>query len=308
MDLLQPEELQSLISVCMWMCVWADVPWMKLVCCCPAWSWWPQRSLHLSAPRRPRCWRALPVCQPPAAWHLSQHETRNTVMYKTHDTHTHTHTLTHTHTHTHMLKHSLTRTHARTHSHTHTCTHTHTQTDAMGLSNIYIHRKPQPRFSAVKTSKCGILLNINNNNNLLNLYSAFLYIERGNLLIHHQCAASTWMMRLQPYCAERSPHTSYRWRGERVIETIKCMRSPHTSYRWRGERVIEPIKCMRSPHTSYRWRGERVIETIKCMRSPHTSYRWRGERVIETIKCMRSPHTSYRWRGERDIETIKCML
>ncbi len=41
------------------------------------------------------------------------------------------------------------------------------------------------------------------------------------------------------------------------------MRSPHTSYRWRGERVIEPIKCMRSPHTSYRWRGERVIEPIK---------------------------------------------
>ncbi len=71
------------------------------------------------------------------------------------------------------------------------------------------------------------------------------------------------------------------------IEPIKCMRSPHTSYRWRGERVIEPIKCMRSPHTSYRWRGERVIEPIKCMRSPHTSYRWRGERVIEPIKCMR---------------------
>ncbi len=114
--------------------------------------------------------------------------------------------------------------------------------------------------------------------------------------------------------------------GGEDIETIKGMRSPHTSYRWRGERVIEPIKCMRPPHTSYRWRGERVIETIKCMRStthqlqverrerhrdnqcmrsPHTSYRWRGEeRVIEPIKCMRSPHTSYRWRGERDIETI----
>ncbi len=98
----------------------------------------------------------------------------------------------------------------------------------------------------------------------------------------------------------RSPHTSYRWRGERVIEPIKWMRSPHTSYRWRGERVIEPIKLMRSPHTSYRWRGERVIEPIKWMRSPHTSYRWRGERVIEPIKCMRSPHTSYRWRGERE--------
>ncbi len=105
----------------------------------------------------------------------------------------------------------------------------------------------------------------------------------------------------------RSPHTSYRWRRERVIEPIKCMLSPHTSYRWRGERDIEPIKCMRSPHTSYRWRGERDIEPIKCMRSPHTSYRWRGERVIETIKCMLSPHTSYRWRGERVIEPIKWM-
>ncbi len=103
------------------------------------------------------------------------------------------------------------------------------------------------------------------------------------------------------------PHTSYRWRGERLIEPIKCMLSPHTSYRWREERDIEPIKCMRSPHTSYRWRGERVIEPIKCMCSPHTSYRWRGERVIEPIKCMRSPHTSYRWREERDIEPIKCM-
>ncbi len=38
--------------------------------------------------------------------------------------------------------------------------------------------------------------------------------------------------------------------------TMAPVRSPHTSYRWRGERVIEPIKCMRSPHTSYRWRGE----------------------------------------------------
>ncbi len=62
------------------------------------------------------------------------------------------------------------------------------------------------------------------------------------------------------------------------------MLSPHTSYRWRGERVIEPIKCMRSPHTSYRCRGERIIEPIKCMRSPHTSYRWRGEKDIEPIE------------------------
>ncbi len=47
--------------------------------------------------------------------------------------------------------------------------------------------------------------------------------------------------------------------------TTVPVRSPHTSYRWREERVIEPIKCMLSPHTSYRWRGERVIEPIKWM-------------------------------------------
>ncbi len=47
--------------------------------------------------------------------------------------------------------------------------------------------------------------------------------------------------------------------------TTAPVRSPHTSYRWRGERDIEPIKWMISPHTSYRWRGERVIETIKWM-------------------------------------------
>ncbi len=112
-----------------------------------------------------------------------------------------------------------------------------------------------------------------------------LYVG-GGLLNHHQCAAGWCDGCHRTTAPVRSPHTSYRWRGERVIEPIKCMRSPHTSYRWRGERVIEPIKCMRSPHTSYRWRGERVIETIKCMSSPHTSYRWRGDRVIEPIKWM----------------------
>jgi len=45
-----------------------------------------------------------------------------------------------------------------------------------------------------------------NNNNLLHLYSAFLDTQsashrEGNLLNHHQCAASTWIMRRQPYCA-----------------------------------------------------------------------------------------------------------
>ncbi len=76
-------------------------------------------------------------------------------------------------------------------------------------------------------------------------------------------------------CARHTPATGGEERES--IEPIKWKRSPHTSYRWRGERDIDPIKCMRSPHTSYRWRGERDIEPIKCMRSPHTSYMWRGE-------------------------------
>ncbi len=78
--------------------------------------------------------------------------------------------------------------------------------------------------------------------------------------------------------------------------TTMPARSSHTRYRWRGERVIEPIKCMLSPHTSYRRRGERVIEPIKCMLSPHTSYRWRGERVIETIEWMGMIRSLGQWR------------
>ncbi len=106
------------------------------------------------------------------------------------------------------------------------------------------------------------------------LYCVLLYTQSalnhvgggGSLLNSHQCTASSWMMRRLPQDngTVRSPHTRYRWRGERVIETIKCMRSPHTRYRWGGERVIEPIKCMRSPHTRYRW-GGREIEPIKWM-------------------------------------------
>ncbi len=104
----------------------------------------------------------------------------------------------------------------------------------------------------------------------------------------------------------RSPHTSYRWRREKVIEPIKCMRSPHTSYRWRGERVIEPIKCMRSTHNSYRWRREKVIEPIKSNQIKSLLLSHKNHKN-HTIKCMRSPHTSYRWRRERVIESIKWM-
>ncbi len=65
-----------------------------------------------------------------------------------------------------------------------------------------------------------------NYNNLLHSYGAFsvlkvLYIEGGggDLLNHHQCAASTWMMWRQPYCA-RTPTTHQLTGGDRVMKPI----------------------------------------------------------------------------------------
>ncbi len=51
----------------------------------------------------------------------------------------------------------------------------------------------------------------NNNNNSLHLYSAFLGTQstlhrRGNLLIHHQCAGSTWMMRPMAAILRQNTH------------------------------------------------------------------------------------------------------
>jgi len=57
---------------------------------------------------------------------------------------------------------------------------------------------------------------------LLHLYNAFwvlkAHLEGVNLLNHHhQCAASTLMIRRQPHRTER-PHTpAFWWRGDRVL-------------------------------------------------------------------------------------------
>ncbi len=102
----------------------------------------------------------------------------------------------------------------------------------------------------------------------------------------------------------RSPHTRYRWRGERVIETIKCMRSPQTSYRWRGERVIEPISVCahHTPATGGEERESHRDNQVYAL----TTHQIQVERreSHRANQCMRSPHTRYRWRGERVIEPI----
>ncbi len=107
------------------------------------------------------------------------------------------------------------------------------------------------------------------------LYCVLLYTQSalqscgggGSPLNHHQCAASTWMIRRLLKDNGTSALTTHQLQVERreSHRANQCMLSPHTSYRWRGERVIDPIKCMLSLHTSYRWRGERVIEPIEWM-------------------------------------------
>ncbi len=77
----------------------------------------------------------------------------------------------------------------------------------------------------------------NNNNNSFHLYSTFLGTRsalhrRGNLLNHHQCAASTWMMWRQPYCA-RMPTTHKLIGGE---ETVM---KPIGVWGWLGGRDVQ---------------------------------------------------------------------
>ncbi len=71
----------------------------------------------------------------------------------------------------------------------------------------------------------------------------------------------------------------------------------HSSYRWRGERDIEPIKCMRSPHTSYRWRGESHSQSSVC--AHHTPATGGEERDIEPINVC-AHHTPATGGEERE--------
>ncbi len=77
----------------------------------------------------------------------------------------------------------------------------------------------------------------------------WVYIEEGNLLIHHQCATSTWMMRRQSYCARTPPHTpAYCWRGDRVMKPISLASYLHSNWlqiedltKWHSFRHRQPI-------------------------------------------------------------------
>ncbi len=74
-------------------------------------------------------------------------------------------------------------------------------------SGLWVSAQKHREHKRQGNGECALYLskgNNNNNNNLLHLSSAFLGTQsalhrRGNLLNHHQCAESTWMMRRQPY-------------------------------------------------------------------------------------------------------------
>ncbi len=134
----------------------------------------------------------------------------------------------------------------------------------------------------------------------------------GSLLNHHQCAASTWISQQQPQDSDASALTtqlreSHRAQcaltthqlqvRERVIEPIKCMLSPHTSYRWRGERVIEHQVYALTTHQLHSWEERESMSQSSVMPQPTHQLQVR-ERVMSQSSVMRSPHTSYRWRRE----------
>ncbi len=86
---------------------------------------------------------------------------------------------------------------------------------------------------------------INNNNNLLHLYSTFLGTQsalhrRGNRLNHHQCAASTWMMRRQPYCA-RTPTTHQLTGGEDRVMPVAGVRCHCVTQHRQSDTMMKPI-------------------------------------------------------------------
>ncbi len=147
------------------------------------------------------------------------------------------------------------------------------------------------------------------------LYCVLLYTQSalqscgggGSLLNHHQCAASS-----RTTVPVRSPHTSYRWREEREIETIKCMLR-RESHRANQVYALTTHQLQVERRESHRDNQVYALTTHQLQvekRESHrdnqvyalTTHQLQVEReaeVIEPIKCMRSPTHQLQWRGER---------
>ncbi len=87
---------------------------------------------------------------------------------------------------------------------------------------------------------------------------------------------------------------------KRVIVPIKWMRSPHTSYRWRGEERHRANQVYALTTQQLQVERREDIEPIKCMRSPHTSYRWRGGESHSSQSSDAAHHTPATGGEERE--------
>ncbi len=95
----------------------------------------------------------------------------------------------------------------------------------------------------------------------------------------------------------RSPHTSYRWRGERVIYIyiyIYAFSRRFYPKRFYPKRLTIAVRLYIFISMCVPW--ELNPQPFALLMQCSTTEPQRN--TIEKIKCMRSPHTSYRWRGE----------
>ncbi len=144
----------------------------------------------------------------------------------------------------------------------------------------------------------------------MHLYSALwciavhpkrITIMWGGLLNHHQCAASTWMMRRLPQDNGASALTTHQLQVERRESHRANQVDALATHQLQVERRESHRANQVDALTTHRLQVERR-ESHRANQVYALTTHWlqveRRERVIEPIKCMHSPHTGYRWRGE----------
>ncbi len=136
---------------------------------------------------------------------------------------------------------------------------------------------------------------------MMHLYNALLWI-----FIHPKCFTIKWGGGGGLSSTTTCVRHPLGW-CDGCHRTTAPVPSPHTSYRCRGERVIEPIKCMLSPHQlqverreSHRANQVYALTTHQLQVERRESHRDNQVHALIT-------HQQQVERRERDIEPIKCM-
>ncbi len=140
------------------------------------------------------------------------------------------------------------------------------------------------------------------------LYCVLLYTQsalqscgEGGGSLHHQCAASTWMMRRLPQDNGASALTTHQLQMERRERDRANQVDALTTHQLQVERRESHRDNQVYALTTHQLQVERKEShrANQVYRSPHTSYRWRGKRVIEPIKCI-AHHTPATGGDERE--------